>query len=222
MSARKLIGAAVMLAGLAAFAWGLFHLIQTGTCASGNQPFVIARECPEGTGLKATALMLGVVVGLIGGFVAGVGMAVVPLIFMTVGGASIASANLGDVPEGMGAFPYAFGIPFIVVGLIWLGAGVALKKSFSRPSAPSGSGPPGRPKTPLFGARGAPAEAGPAPVPLMPSGDGAPAAPPAPAAAKPQPLERLEQLERLAALEKSGAITSAEYERMKIEILSQP
>jgi hypothetical protein len=34
MSARKVIGAVVMPAGLAAFAWGLFHLIQTGTCAN--------------------------------------------------------------------------------------------------------------------------------------------------------------------------------------------
>ena len=27
----------------------LTTLLDTGTCASGNQPFVVARECPEGT-----------------------------------------------------------------------------------------------------------------------------------------------------------------------------
>jgi hypothetical protein len=212
MSPRKPIGTAVMLAGLAAFAWGLFHLIQTGTCASGG-PFVIAQECPEGTGLKVTAVMVGVVVALVGGLAAGVGIGVVPLVFMTVGGASIASANLGEVPEGMGAFPYAFGVPFLVIGLLWLVATVGLSRYFSRPNSPSGSGPPDRSKIPLFGAHGVPPEARPAPVPLIP---------PDPAPEKPQPLVRLEQLERLAALEKSGAITSAEYERMKIEILAQP
>lgn len=118
-----------MPAGLAALARGLFHLIQTGTCAGGGPPG-IAQECPEGTGTKATAPTLGVVVALLGGLV-GVGMAVVPLIFMTVDGTSIALAHPGDVPEGMGAFP-------------------------------------DRVKTPLFGARGAPAAAHPAPVPLTP------------------------------------------------------
>jgi len=58
------------LAGVALFAGctylfstSLVDLLETGTCASGNQPYVIARECPDGTG-TSILLLVGSIFGL--------------------------------------------------------------------------------------------------------------------------------------------------------------
>ena len=47
---RTLIGAGLFLGSLVLFNVKLIELLDTGTCASGNQPYEIARPCPEGTG----------------------------------------------------------------------------------------------------------------------------------------------------------------------------
>jgi hypothetical protein len=52
--------------GIAGFAFGLWQLVKTGTCASGG-PYVSARPCPAGTGLYVGALIAGVFVFLAGG-----------------------------------------------------------------------------------------------------------------------------------------------------------
>jgi len=44
----------------------LITLLETGTCASGNTPFVIARQCPEGTGTDILLLVASVFAGLVG------------------------------------------------------------------------------------------------------------------------------------------------------------
>jgi hypothetical protein len=52
-------------ASLVAIDWGMWHLMLTGSCASGG-PYVSARPCPPGTGLHIISLMAGIFGGLIG------------------------------------------------------------------------------------------------------------------------------------------------------------
>jgi hypothetical protein len=59
------IGLLLGLGALAAFDWALYEIVQTGTCASGG-PYVSARQCPEGTGLRIAALTVALPVGLVG------------------------------------------------------------------------------------------------------------------------------------------------------------
>jgi hypothetical protein len=63
---RGAIGLALMAIGIAAFAFGLWQLVKTGSCASGG-PYVSARPCPAGTGAHVAALIAGVCVFLVGG-----------------------------------------------------------------------------------------------------------------------------------------------------------
>jgi hypothetical protein len=63
---RLIIGLGLFLGGLVAFEVAISNLLQTGTCASGNTPYEIARPCPEGTGKYAVMLPGGIIVGLIG------------------------------------------------------------------------------------------------------------------------------------------------------------
>ncbi|MGH2992943.1 MAG: hypothetical protein ACRDL1_05335 [Solirubrobacterales bacterium] len=46
---KAIIGAALFIGAAARCNVKLVELLETGTCASGNQPFEIARECPEGS-----------------------------------------------------------------------------------------------------------------------------------------------------------------------------
>lgn len=62
---RTALGLLLCLVSLVAVCWGLYELVRTGTCASGG-PYVSARQCPEGTGLRVLAVIGGVVLGLIG------------------------------------------------------------------------------------------------------------------------------------------------------------
>ena len=59
------LGLVLALGSLVAFDWALYEIVQTGTCASGG-PYVSARPCPEGTGLRIAALTCAIPVGLIG------------------------------------------------------------------------------------------------------------------------------------------------------------
>jgi hypothetical protein len=65
---RGAVGLVLMLAGIAAFLFGLYHLMKTGTCASGG-PYVSARPCPAGTGSWVAVLIGGVFAFLGGGAV---------------------------------------------------------------------------------------------------------------------------------------------------------
>src|SRR3954470_17607380 len=64
---RGALGVGLMLAGLVGFGLGLYHLVKTGTCASGG-PYVSARPCPSDTGLWIGALLLGLCVFSGGGW----------------------------------------------------------------------------------------------------------------------------------------------------------
>jgi hypothetical protein len=62
---KTLLGLALFLAGLAAFEYSLYEIMQIGTCASGG-PYVSARPCPEGTAEKALLMPAGFILGTIG------------------------------------------------------------------------------------------------------------------------------------------------------------
>jgi hypothetical protein len=62
---RTVIGMAMVAAGVLLAAWAIYELMRIGTCASGG-PYVSARECPPGTGLKILAIFGAVVLTLAG------------------------------------------------------------------------------------------------------------------------------------------------------------
>jgi hypothetical protein len=65
---RGAVGIVLMLVGIGGFVFGLYHLVKTGTCASGG-PYVSARPCPAGTGAWIASLIGGLFVFLAGGAV---------------------------------------------------------------------------------------------------------------------------------------------------------
>jgi len=58
-----LLGVAIFAASIVAFCSSLGDLLETGTCASGNTPYVISRPCPAGTGTDIL-LLIGSIFGL--------------------------------------------------------------------------------------------------------------------------------------------------------------
>jgi hypothetical protein len=60
------LGLAMFVGGIALFNVKLVGLLETGTCASGNTPYVISQPCPEGTGTDILLLTAGIIGGLIG------------------------------------------------------------------------------------------------------------------------------------------------------------
>ena len=62
---RAVLGLGLFLAGLAAFEYALYEVMQIGTCASGG-PYVSARPCPEGTTEKVLLMPAGFIIGTIG------------------------------------------------------------------------------------------------------------------------------------------------------------
>ena len=63
---KGVIGLALMIVGVGGFAFCLYEIVKTGTCASGG-PYVSARPCPPGTGAYIGGVIGGVFVFLIGG-----------------------------------------------------------------------------------------------------------------------------------------------------------
>ena len=63
---KILIGAGLMVAGIAGFSFCLYELAKTGTCASGG-PYVSARPCPSSTAYYIVGLIGGIVAFLAGG-----------------------------------------------------------------------------------------------------------------------------------------------------------
>src|SRR3954447_1971183 len=63
--AIAITGLVVCGLSVVAIDWGMWHLMLTGTCASGG-PYVSARPCPAGTGWQIMAVVFGIFGGLIG------------------------------------------------------------------------------------------------------------------------------------------------------------
>lgn len=213
-----LIAVAAFAACTYLFCEKLTMLLDVGTCASGNQPFVVARECPEGT--EGDGLLLGAsVVGILlagallifrgrppeGSRSMGIGwmaLAGWALFFTITGTVSLVHSLTSDLigPDGKtGGLIVA--ITFLIMGLpvLLFVAGGLIARMRGRDETPafpySSSRIANRAATSLFGSmKSAPA----------PDSAGS----------------RLERLERLQRLRESGVLTEAEFEIEKARVLS--
>ena len=198
-----LIGLAICGASIVAIDWGLYHLMRTGSCASGG-PYVSARPCPPGTALHILAVIFGVFAGLIGvGVFAARGRAdsrqdsPVPLalvmwalLFCTLGlsglYAAFGPAAGDDAPKGTAIFLAALFIPMGLAALP-LGAKGRSKLSVQMSTTVTASAP----------------------------------RPPEPSAAVDADEDPLAKIEKLGELRDKGLITEAEFEIQKQRLLRE-
>lgn len=107
---RKPLATLVALAGLAAFAWGLHHLLLIGSCGGdGYAP------CPPGSGKYFAGVAVGITVAIIG-TIAGGGAFTFIAIFLTIGLTSIMT-GVSDAGAESRGFLYLFGGIFTAVAL---------------------------------------------------------------------------------------------------------
>jgi hypothetical protein len=233
---KSIIGAALFLGGTVVFNVKLVELLEVGTCASGNQPFEVARECPEGTGAAAGLMVGSIFAGLIGAALFAFrgeppwgGGRRSPLlgalswgtfawgIFFAASGAAIlvASRTSEDMPADGKLGGTIVGITFLVMGVpavlfaVW-SLVTSLGDRDERPGAASASGFGG-----LGGAstsmsemmRGAQSAMG----TFRSSGATGSTA---------SGGDSVSKLERLQRLRESGALTEEEFQREKAKVLS--
>src|SRR6266542_2453143 len=120
MGATKPAGVLLGLAGNAALGWGLYHLIQIGSCGDVGQ-----QSCPSDAWPYFVALPVGILVSVISIFLGG-GALVFAGVFLAVGVGSLAAAIWGDNDDTR-TFAYAFGGGFAFFGLLPLVGALALR-----------------------------------------------------------------------------------------------
>ena len=219
------IGLALCGASIVALDWGIWHLMLTGTCASGG-PYVSARPCPPGTGGQILAVIGGVFGGLIGaGIYAARGrsgerrdsryplpLAMWTLLFCTIAGSGL-YATLGpaagkDAPKGTAIFLAALFFPMGLAPLLTLltkrGPGIAVG---ARPAQAAALA------TALEQVAQQRASH---PTPSPP-----PAPPSTPAVKKDDDEDPIKKIERLAKLRDKGVISEAEFEVEKARLLRE-
>ncbi len=214
-------GLVIFAGSVYAFSGALSDLLETGTCGSGNTPYVIAKQCPEGTGADILTL-IGSILGLFAAMAVlafrgdrpggGGGRGVSPFlagwaIFFSVTGAAslFHSLTSESIPADGKAGGIIVGATFLLMGLpvlvFW--AWTVFSDLAGRDERPAG----------FAGAigLGAPASAR--------VSTAAPdiAAPPASGVGG----DRIGELERLDRLRRSGALTDAEFEREKARLLGR-
>ena len=220
-----ILGWVLCLGGLAIACWAIYDLTQTGTCASGG-PYVSARPCPEGTGLKIMSIFGATFLGLAGlachaigsrgqrtSSRIGFGLIMWSLLFLAIAG-TVAYAAFGPdaQPDNDGARRIAaivLLVTFVPMALIPL-LGIGALGWASRRDRDEG----GRRRDPLD----------PRAVALAPAASPWAAAPlPPPArlfrADGDEAADPVDQLERLVRLKESGAIDAAEFARPKARII---
>jgi hypothetical protein len=134
--ARIVTGLAMFAAGIGGFGYALVRLIHTGTCASGNTPYVIARQCPSGTGALIGLLIGALFVALIGVAVAGVGLALPGGLGFTAIGAAMLYGGATAGNAGGRVAGYTVGATFVAMGLLYLAIAIWFRRGSSDDSAP--------------------------------------------------------------------------------------
>jgi hypothetical protein len=234
---KATIGLMLFVGGLILFNVKLVSLLETGTCASGNTPYEIAKPCPSGTGTDILLLIGSIVGGLIGvGLIAARGNPpwdrdrkvdldrdfTFPFFAWGVGftatGATSLIASLTDdgvkASSGgqlggliVGGVFLLMGAPALVMSLRWLIRDRGARDE--RPVTVSPSTGAG-----AFGGTatgfGAVQQMAPS-LPWASAGGGS-------SRGTGSQIDRLERLQRL---RESGALTDAEFEREKAKILSE-
>jgi hypothetical protein len=226
------IGGLLFVASVVFFSKQLVELLETGTCASGNTPYVTARPCPEGTGTDVMLLMGSVLTGLIGAWIfavrgprpgspdqGGIGRglssgALAWAVFFTGSGAYILVASLtkDSLPDDGKLGGVIVGATFLFMGLPVAAyfAWTALSDLRDKREPEEDRFSLGEPE-PEAVVR--PAQPRPAPTPA------ATIVPPVPSASAATAGDAIAQIERLQRLRESGALTDAEFEAQKRRIL---
>ena len=226
---KAILGLAIFAGSIVLFNVELVRLLETGTCASGNQPYVINRECPEGTETAALLLVGSVFGGLIGAALFafrgdppgggkrragafGFGTFAWGLFFTTTGAVALYTALTSEVIGADGELGGAIvGGTFLLMGVpALIFVAWATISDMRDDESPAAGGAGGTVSTGGFTrealtnfARGQrQMMGGSAPAPARRGGGG------------------VEELERLQRLRESGALTDEEFERQKARILA--
>ena len=208
----SLLGMLVSLAALLLMTWALYHLVRTGTCASGG-PYVSARPCPEGTGAKILGLMGAIFALLIGGGIyaargnrgygatLGMGIVLWSLLFISLAAATFVAAfgPANNDDPGARTAAIVLAIVFLPMGILPLIGAVGFGFGRSR----------------LKGKVSVTASSYPKPAP--PQFDVSP--PPRPAGA--QAGDVTARLRKLDELRDSGLLTDDEFQAKKAEVLRE-
>ncbi len=205
----SLLGMLVSLAALLLMTWALYHLVRTGTCASGG-PYVSARPCPEGTGAKILGLTGAIFALLIGGGIyaargsrghgatLGMGIVLWSLLFISLAAATFVAAFGPANNDDPGARTAAIVLAIVFLPMAILPLIGAVGFGFGRKRLKGQA-----PETVRTYPEPAPAQF---PIPKAP---GAPAG------------DVAARLRKLDELRDSGLLTDDEFEAKKAEILAR-
>jgi hypothetical protein len=117
LSRHGVLGLAMVGGSLLLLAWAIYHLIRTGSCASGGV-YVSARPCPAGTGGHVLALLGSIFLALGGVFVARsmtLGILWFGMLFTVIGGAALLVAWGPASPPESDSGGVVMGIVFVAV-----------------------------------------------------------------------------------------------------------
>jgi hypothetical protein len=196
--------------------WAIYHLVRTGTCASGG-PYVSARQCPPGTAMQMLVLIGGIFGALIGAALyaargrrgrespVGIFPIMWALLFLTIA-ASVAYAAYGPAATNSPGSKSAA----VIIAVIFVPMGIAplVAVPFGRrhvPTVLNDLGARNYGNAPTFGQV--------PPVPASPAARSTATTPP-----DGDPLTRIQRLGELRA---QGVITEAEFEEHKRRLLGE-
>ena len=135
---RAVIGYVIVAGAMLLLAWASYHLMRTGSCASGGV-YVSARPCPAGTGGHILGLMGGIFLAIAGTFVAGsaaLGVFCFGMLFNLLGGAALLVSLGPAAPPDDGSGGIVMGVLFVglmgippVLGALRMASGGALPRT---------------------------------------------------------------------------------------------
>jgi hypothetical protein len=136
---KLVIGAVLLLGGVALFELSVFHLVQVGTCASGG-PYEIRNPCPHSTWAWLGLILPALISGLIGAAVLDV-----------IGAAWVGGWILSGIVSIVAVYSHGAHAGSktggIIAAVVWIGLGLFFALFFlgsgkAKPSTPTGP-PPG-------------------------------------------------------------------------------